>query len=125
METIKTIGSDSATFWYNSGITVTQNYTKSNPSEFNPLTGTSQKQYSYDKMIYELPEFKPEQIDCTYIGTPHACMCGCSGKYSHTKLSQVRSGKNRGYQVADEDVSDLRVKKGGRTLLRCSTAGLR
>ena len=110
METIKIIKSDFRDFWYNAGIYAIQNQAKGATSEFNPATGTSERKHSYDKMIYELPEFKPEQIDCTYIGIPGKCMCGCSGKYSYPKINQEQAGKHRGYPVNDEYVSDRRVQ---------------
>lgn len=32
--------------------------------------------------ITSLPEFQYGTIESVYAGKPHACMCGCSGKYS-------------------------------------------
>ena len=37
-------------------------------------------------------------------------MCGCRGKYAYPKARQEQGGKDRGYAVADDEVSDRSVK---------------
>jgi hypothetical protein len=44
-----------------------------------------------------------------YSGKP-GCMCGCRGKYSYASDYKKEGGKERGYDVTDEDVSDRSVK---------------
>lgn len=61
-------------------------------------------------IIYKLPKFRWEQVNSAYIGTPHRCMCGCSGDYAYTKSGQVKAGQERGYQVKENEVSDRKVR---------------
>ena len=63
-----------------------------------------------EKIIYELPEFTPEQIDTAYVGIPGRCMCGCSGDYAYTNANRDKSGKRRGYGIVDDEVSDRKIK---------------
>lgn len=53
---------------------------------------------------------KNELAMCSYSGRP-GCMCGCKGKYSYTKKLQKFSGKNRGYSVRNDEISDISVKR--------------
>lgn len=39
------------------------------------------------------------------------CMCGCKGKYKYASKHQVLGGKDRGYDVGDDEVSDRSVKR--------------
>ena len=119
---IKTIGSDNAMFWSNSGIVASQFYPKSETSEFDTKAGTSRK-YG-DTMLYVLPEIKLEQVDCVYIGKPGKCMCGCSGNYSYTSANRDASGRNRGYAVSDDDVNDKRVQYVISKLTKNAAAGI-
>ena len=62
-------------------------------------------------MLAELERVEKEELTmCSYNGRP-GCMCGCNGKYSYTKKLQEFSGKNRGYSVDDEEISDIVVKR--------------
>jgi hypothetical protein len=45
-----------------------------------------------DKLIFEMPEIKDEQIDKTYNGKP-GCMCGCNGTYSSLKENKGTYGQ--------------------------------
>jgi len=63
-----------------------------------------------DKIIFEMPEISLDKISCSYIGKAHSCMCGCSGKYSYLKSSQESAGKERGYEVDDEEICERSVK---------------
>jgi hypothetical protein len=38
------------------------------------------------------------------------CMCGCNGKYSTNPAYREHVGKERGYAVSDEEVSERSVK---------------
>jgi hypothetical protein len=49
-------------------------------------------------------------IKAVYSGRSGACCCGCAGKYSYAKATQVEAGIDRGYPVLDEQVSDRSVK---------------
>ena len=37
-------------------------------------------------------------------------MCGCSGTYRYASAHRKTAGKDRGYKVDDEEISDRRVK---------------
>ena len=50
-------------------------------------------------------------VNTVYVGKPHRCMCGCSGKYTYTKACQEKSGEDRGYKVADCEVNDAKVQR--------------
>jgi len=64
-----------------------------------------------EKIITELPAFKLEEICKVYVGQPHKCMCGCSGKYSYPSLNIEQSGKERGYALDTEDINDKRIHR--------------
>jgi hypothetical protein len=42
-------------------------------------------------------EITPDMVEVVYSGTPHTCMCGCSGTYyyhpDYTKRAEERGGK--------------------------------
>ena len=61
-----------------------------------------------DKIIFEMPELKLEQISSSYNGKL-GCMCGCNGKYSYLKISQDYGSKERGYKVDDNEISERSV----------------
>ena len=63
-----------------------------------------------EKVIYELPEITPDQINTAYIGTPYKCMCGCAGNYAYTTANRDKSGEARGYAVSDDEVSDRKIR---------------
>lgn len=61
--------------------------------------------------VEKLPELTIDQVSSVYVGKPHTCMCGCAGTYTYTKKSQEQAGKNRGYEVTDDEVNDARVQR--------------
>jgi hypothetical protein len=46
-----------------------------------------------------------------YQGKLNRCMCGCSGKYKVASAEVEYAGKERGYPVFEEDISDRVVKR--------------
>jgi hypothetical protein len=46
-----------------------------------------------------------------YQGKLNSCMCGCSGKYKVASAEVEYAGKERGYPVFEEDISDRVVKR--------------
>lgn len=64
-----------------------------------------------EQKLIELERVERNELAmCSYNGRP-GCMCGCNGKYSYTKKLQKFSGKNRGYSVDDDEISDIAVKR--------------
>lgn len=59
----------------------------------------------------DLNKVKPEQVLSAYRGRAGSCRCGCKGTYRYTKVNQEAAGKNRGYEVGDDEVSDRSVKQ--------------
>jgi len=53
---------------------------------------------------------KIDDVASVYSGKVNHCCCGCAGK--HTVASKWRAyvGRDRGYEVRDEEVSDRTVK---------------
>ena len=49
-------------------------------------------------------------ISTAYLGKANRCMCGCSGNYKYTSQHAKWSGKNRGYKVHPEEISDRAVR---------------
>ena len=63
------------------------------------------------KKIYSLPPIVVDDVRSVYVGTPHKCMCGCSGKYTYAKANQELSSKDRGYAVNDNECNDKKVER--------------
>ena len=119
---IKTIGSDDAMFWSNSGIIASQFYPRTKIKEFDTSEGTSK---IYDGvMLYVLPDIQLKDVESVYIGTPGKCMCGCSGHYSYTSINRDAAGKSRGYAISDKDVNDKRVQYVINRLAKNAPAGI-
>lgn len=38
------------------------------------------------------------------------CMCGCNGDYAYASAHREFAGKDRGYEVDDDEVNDRKVK---------------
>ncbi len=53
-----------------------------------------------------------EQVMSVYSGKLNKCACGCAGKHSYASAHQAAGSKNRGYEVADNEVNDKQVRKG-------------
>jgi hypothetical protein len=106
------------------GIYAVKNEPKYTTSEFKPELGAAGVESAYDYKIYELPRIKWNNINCTYIGKPHSCMCGCSGKYSYIKETQIYAGKNRGYDVPANDIHEKSVKFTINKLQKFQTNGI-
>jgi hypothetical protein len=54
--------------------------------------------------------FNLEDIVSVYLGVPGKCMCGCSGNYAYTSTNVKYAGKDRGYSIDDDEISDRKVK---------------
>jgi hypothetical protein len=73
----------------------------------NHLDGVNRKHAD----VHDIIMLDRDKIASVYSGKAGRCCCGCAGK--HFTASQHRSweGRNRGYKVRDEEVSDRMVKK--------------
>jgi len=50
-----------------------------------------------------------DKVISVYRGRP-GCMCGCRGKHRYASKFRAVAGKQRGYDVTDDEVSDRSVK---------------
>lgn len=50
------------------------------------------------------------EISSVYSGRNGACCCGCAGKHTYASQHREWAGKNRGYEVTDDEVFDRTVK---------------
>jgi len=64
-----------------------------------------------DKIINKLPPISLDQVSSAYVGKPHKCMCGCSGKYFYPRVNRLSSSIDRGYAIEDNEVNDAKVKR--------------
>lgn len=51
-----------------------------------------------------------EQVASVYMGENGKCCCGCAGKHRYSRQHAAWSGKDRGYAVTGEDISDRSVR---------------
>jgi hypothetical protein len=51
-----------------------------------------------------------DNVASVYSGKVNLCACGCAGKHSYSTEHKTWAGKNRGYEVRDEEISDRTVK---------------
>jgi hypothetical protein len=65
---------------------------------------------SLENTAVKIVGIKFEDILKAYTGKPDRCMCGCSGKYTHTEINRALASKGRGYEVDDDEVNDKRVR---------------
>ena len=68
------------------------------------------KMTNEEKLVELLKIEDKELAMCSYSGRP-GCMCGCNGKYAYTSKLRKFSGKNRGYSIDDDEISDVAVKR--------------
>lgn len=52
----------------------------------------------------------PAALASAYSGRP-GCACGCRGNYRYASAHREWAGRNRGYAVGDDDVSDRSVAR--------------
>ena len=52
-----------------------------------------------------------ETIAAVYDGKNGRCCCGCAGKYSFSSKNREAGGKQRGYEVTDDEISDYDVER--------------
>ena len=45
-----------------------------------------------------------------YSGKAGKCMCGCSGKYTYNPELREEGGKDRGYEVTEDECNERTVK---------------
>jgi hypothetical protein len=55
-------------------------------------------------------KFDLNDVVSVYLGKPNECMCGCSGNYAYTSANADYAGKDRGYPLSEDDISDRKVK---------------
>lgn len=51
------------------------------------------------------------KVTSVYSGKANRCCCGCSGKHYYKNETRELAGKNRGYEIEDEEISDSMVKR--------------
>ena len=51
-----------------------------------------------------------KDVVTVYLGKPNKCMCGCSGDYAYTSHNHIYGGKDRGYKVSSDEISDRKVR---------------
>jgi len=51
-----------------------------------------------------------DEVFVSYSGKP-GCMCGCNGKYSYKESMRKWASKSRGYEIDDDEISDVAVKR--------------
>ena len=52
-----------------------------------------------------------EEVLTAYSGLTNSCYCGCSGKYYYTESTRKVAGKDRGYEVDDDEINEKMVLK--------------
>jgi hypothetical protein len=52
-----------------------------------------------------------EQVMGVYSGRAGKCYCGCSGNHRYASAHLAAATKDRGYEIAKEEVNDRQVKK--------------
>ena len=50
-----------------------------------------------------------EKVASAYNGRT-GCMCGCNGNYAYASNYREEAGKERGFVLSDDDVSDSKLK---------------
>jgi len=61
------------------------------------------------EQLEKLTQIK-DKIFVSYSGKP-GCMCGCLGKYNYKESFRSFAGKNRGYEISDDEISDVAVSR--------------
>jgi hypothetical protein len=56
-----------------------------------------------------MSEIKFEKVISLYNGIPNRCYCGCSGNHYYNSQHQELAGKNRGYEVLDDEINDKKI----------------
>ena len=52
-----------------------------------------------------------EQVQSVYSGKDGECCCGCKGKHYYASKYRTEAGKDRGYAIDDDEISDRMIKK--------------
>jgi hypothetical protein len=63
-----------------------------------------------EQLKLSLDDIDISKVASAYSGKP-GCMCGCRGKYYYTTEHAKDAGKQRGYEVEDNEINDSMVKK--------------
>ena len=58
-----------------------------------------------------------DNILSVYHGRVGACCCGCAGRHAYTKQHQALAGRERGYAVTDDEVSERVVSNVAKRVL--------
>ena len=74
------------------------------------------------KATVEMIESIESNIFNSYSGNI-GCMCGCNGTYKYKSTHAEAAGKNRGYSVDSDEISDTAVKRKISSLKRLIKAG--
>lgn len=61
-----------------------------------------------DKIIFEMPEVSLENVNSSYNGGL-GCMCGCTGTYAYLESSREKAGKERGYEIQEDEINPKSV----------------
>lgn len=62
-----------------------------------------------EKAISKIKDFNPKNIISAYLGKAGRCMCGCCGDYAYASNKVVQAGKDRGYDIMEDEISDKKV----------------
>lgn len=62
-------------------------------------------------IIEKTTALEPSMVLSVYSGKNGACCCGCSGKHYYNSALKEEAGKDRGYEVDDDEVNDKMIKK--------------
>jgi hypothetical protein len=49
-------------------------------------------------------------VQSVYSGKAGKCCCGCAGKHTYASATREQAGKDCGYVITDDEVSDKTVK---------------
>jgi hypothetical protein len=55
-------------------------------------------------------KFDVAQVSSVYSGKANHCCCGCAGKHAYAEQHREWAGKNRGYAIEDDEVSNMSVR---------------
>lgn len=58
-----------------------------------------------------LKDLTPDDVMSVYSGRAGRCCCGCSGNHRYNSKYRVEAGKHRGYEVDDEDINDVQLRR--------------
>jgi hypothetical protein len=64
-----------------------------------------------NEVVALLASVTVDQVMSVYSGKAGKCYCGCSGNHRYASAHREAAGKDRGYAISDDEVSDREVKR--------------